>query len=129
MRFHVVHSISVGSKKRHVVQFTLPDIPDGITAQEITELLSASSHAPALTEYGAFMANRKVVPDNRLPVNAEMNLAIEVAWKDIESQRTVQVNMRVPSGSRAAWTRAAERAGMTLPGWAREVLDRAAAGS
>lgn len=129
MRYGIVLTIASGNTRKHICQAFITDVPDGEKPTEIAVALENSPHAPEFSEYGVFLANRRVLAESKLPKDTVTGNAKEIPWKALAGKESVQINIRTTSGRRARWEMAASAAGYAgrnaLGDWIRDTLDRA----
>ncbi|MFC9916323.1 hypothetical protein [Streptomyces sp. NPDC127197] len=126
MRYAVVRVLAVGNTKRYAIEAFIEGIPDDVKGPEVVGILERSRYASEFSEMGIFLANRKVLPETKVPKTAVADNAQTIEWKALQAKGSTQLNMRVPAQDRALWEMAAARAGLKLTDWAREILNREA---
>lgn len=132
MRHGIVVTITAGATRHHIVEAWITDVPDDKKPTETAEALSESPHAAEYSEHGIFLANRKVIPEDKLPKGTRTpESAPEIPWKALAGTESVQLNIRTTAAKRARWEMAASAAGHTgrnaFGDWIRQTLDAAAA--
>lgn len=129
MKYAIVHTVSAGNVKHNVIQAWITAVPDDVKPPAVKDAVLGSSRIGEWTEYGIPLANRRILPESRVPADAVVpagTTAASIPWSDLEKTEMVQWNVRVSASRRQAWTNAAERAGMKVNPWALSVLDAAA---
>ena len=127
MRYGIVLTIIAGTARKHIVQAFITDVSDDVKSENVTTALGESPYAPEFSEYGIFLANRKIVAETKLPKDAISENAKEIPWKALAGTESVQLNIRTTAGKRARWELAAAAAGYTgrnaLGDFIRDTLD------
>jgi len=130
MNLFVVYEIGAGKAKRIIPEGIVKDIPDDVKLSDVTTALESSAFAGRFMDHGIFLANRRIVPVDRITKSTAIPADIQtIAWADIaanDSRKSAQLNVRVTTRQRAAYTAAAQRASTSLGAWAAGVLDEAA---
>jgi hypothetical protein len=132
MSYVVICTISVPGGRRHVVTHRIEGAPESVTVADVRSALAESEHAPAMTEYGVFLANRRIVAESKIPDSATEPAGgvVAVDWAALtDTRRSVQLNVRVRPADRARWANAASSAGVSLASWIEATLNRATAGA
>jgi hypothetical protein len=112
-----------------VLTHWIEGVPEGVTVAAVTEALAGSEHAGQMSEYGVFLANRRIMGEAKVPgdVTEPDTGVVSVDWVSLsDTRRSVQLNVRVRPADRARWAGAAERAGVSLSSWIETTLNAAA---
>lgn len=123
--FVVIYTMSLGQAKHHVFEAQIKGAPDEMKAPEVTKALEGSSRAAEFSEHGFFLANRKIVPADKMPKGVTGDPKV-IDWRELSGNATVQMNLRIPGRERAAWELAASREGLNFRTWMRRKLAEAA---
>jgi len=129
MRYGIVLTIAAGNTRKHICQAFITDVPEDGKPADIADALANSPHAPEFSEYGVFLANRRILAESKMPKDTIAANAREIPWKALAGKESVQINIRTSSGRRARWEMAAAAAGYSgrnaLGDWIRDTLDAA----